>query len=160
MAIFFTIFAGVVTYIFGQLVLKLVIEPVQETKRTIAQISHSLIEHANVISNPGVPPMEVMRETSQHLRGLSSKIRSHLYLVPLYDLTAKVFFMPNQESILCAAQNLMGLSNSVYTATDRIYEFNARRVEAICDSLGIYMAEGDRWPAELEDAQPDNQADG
>ena len=50
--VFLTVISGVLTYVLGQLVLKLVIEPVQETKRTIGQISHSLIEHGNVIQNP------------------------------------------------------------------------------------------------------------
>lgn len=83
-----TVLSAVLTYVLGQLVVKLVIEPVQDMKRTIGQISHSLIEHANIIQNPGVPPEEVMKETSQHFRKLSSQIQTHLYLVPLYRLTA------------------------------------------------------------------------
>lgn len=152
MTVFLTIIAGVLTFIVGQLILKLVIEPVQEMKRTIGQISHSLVEHANVIQNPGVPPMEVMRATSQHLRMLSSQLRTHLYLVPLYDRSAKIFFLPTRENVLSATKSLMGLSNSVYQATDRIYEFNSKRVENTCDALGIYYPDDERWPEEQENA--------
>jgi hypothetical protein len=76
--VFITVLSGVLTYVIGQLVVKIVIEPVQDARRTIGQISHSLIEHANVIANPGVPSEEVMRETAQHLRKLSSQLQSHL----------------------------------------------------------------------------------
>jgi len=52
--VFLTIFAGVVTYVLGQIVLKLVIEPVQDLRRTIGAISLTLIERANVTQNPVV----------------------------------------------------------------------------------------------------------
>ena len=143
-----TVLSGVLTYVVGQLVLKLMIEPVQEMKKTIGQISHSLIEHANVIQNPGVPSEEKIKETSQHLRKLSSQVQTHLYLVPLYNLTAQVFRLPSRAQVLAASQSLMGLFNSVFRATDKIYEHNSKRVEKICDSLGIFMSEGDRWPKE------------
>lgn len=148
--VFLTVFSGVLTYIFGQLVLKLVIEPVQEMRRTIAIISHSLIEHANIIQNPGVPSLEVTKETSAHLRKLSSQLQSHLYLVPSYKLTAWAFRLPKQDKVLAASTHLIGLSNSLYRASDRIYERNTKRVESICDSLGIFMAEEDRWPKDME----------
>ncbi|MGH7262102.1 MAG: hypothetical protein ACREI9_15780, partial [Nitrospiraceae bacterium] len=64
------------TYVAGQLISKLVIEPVQETRKTIGQVSHALIERANVIQNPGVPTTEVMRDTSRELRKLSSQLQS------------------------------------------------------------------------------------
>lgn len=146
--VFLTIFSGVLTYVLGQLVLKLVIEPVHEMKKTIGQISHSLIEHANIIQNPGLPPEKTIKETSQHLRKLSSQIQSHLYLVPLYSITSLVFRLPKQTQVIEASKSLMGLSNSLYRATEKIYEHNIKRVERICDSLGIYLSEDDRWPKE------------
>jgi len=141
-----TVLSGVLTYVAGQLILKLVIEPVQDLKKTIGQISHVLIERANVISNPGVPTSEVMDATSSELRRLSSQLHAHLYLVPAYDKTARVFRLPTRDRILTAASNLIGLSNSVFKARDSIYEANAKRNEGICDALGIYLAPGDRLP--------------
>jgi len=146
--VFLTIVTGVVTFVLGQIIVKLLIEPVQEMKRTIGQISHSLIEHANVIQNPGIPKEDMINETSQHLRKLSSQLEAHIYLIPVYGLTSKLFCLPSRNSILKAARALMGLSNSVHRATERIYKQNAKRVERICDSLGIYLSEGDRWPEE------------
>lgn len=148
--VFFTVLSGVFTFVIGQLVVKLVLDPVQDLKKTIGQISHTLVERANVIANPGVPHKEVMDETSDSLRKLSSQLHAHLYLVPSYNRTATVFRLPSKEKLLTASTNLIGLSNSVYRADEKVYEVNAKRVEAICDSLGIYLAEGSRWPKEVK----------
>jgi hypothetical protein len=148
--VFLTVISGVLTYVLGQLVLKLVIEPVHDLRKTIGLISHALIERANVIQNPGVPSDEVMNATSQELRRLSSQLQSHLYLVPKYTITARVFQLPSRQSLLDASGAMIGLSNSVYRASGNVYEVNAKRVEKICDSLSIYMDEASRWPKELK----------
>ena len=46
-SVFFTIFTGVSIYLLGQIIVKLVIDPVHEMKKTIGQISHSMIMYAN-----------------------------------------------------------------------------------------------------------------
>ncbi len=148
--VFLTVLSGVLTYVLGQLVLKLVIEPVQALRKTVGVISHALIERANVIQNPGIPTEKEMEETSRELRKLSSELRSHLYLIPRYDLTAWVFRLPTAEKIREASSSLIGLSNSVFKARDSIYRINAKRTESVCDSLGIYVADGDRWPDDLK----------
>ena len=147
--VFLTVVTGFLTYVLGQLAVKLVIEPVQEAKKSIGSIAHALIEHANVVGNPGVPSAEVMEATSKHMRQLSSQLQSHLYLVPSYDRTAKIFYLPSKANILKASSNLIGLSNSVYRASDRVYEANAKRVEGIRDALGIFMSDDERWPKGL-----------
>jgi hypothetical protein len=142
--IFFTVLAGVLTYVMGQLISKLVIEPVQDARRTIGQISHALIERANVIHNPGVPSVEIMSETSRELRRLSSQLQSHLYLVPAYPVTATVFRLPSRAKLLAASSQLIGLSNSVYREADHVYDLNVKRVVKICDSLSIFLPEDER----------------
>ncbi len=52
--VFLTVFSGVLVYVIGQIIVKLVIEPIHEMRKTIGQISHSLNVRADVISNPGV----------------------------------------------------------------------------------------------------------
>ena len=86
--VFLTVSSGTVTYVLGQLALKLVVEPVHDLKKTIGMISHSLIERANVISNPGLSPKDVNDETSRELRKLASQLLSHLCLIPCYPVMA------------------------------------------------------------------------
>lgn len=145
--VFYTVLSGLAVYVIGQLLLKFVIEPVHETGKTIGEISHSLILFANVISNPGVPSKEKMDEASDRFRKLSGLLHTHLFLVPWYGVTAGIFRLPARNKVLTAASQLIGLSNSVHTASAGIYEQNAKRVEKICDSLGIYLDPNQRWPA-------------
>jgi len=147
--VFFTVLSGVITFVIGQLIVKLLLDPVQDMRKTIGLVSHTLVERANVIANPGVPEKEVMDNASDELRRLSSQLRAHLYLVPCYDTTARVFRLPSKEKLLAASTNLIGLSNSLHSAEDRVYRSNAKRVEQVSDSLGIYLAEGSRWPKDL-----------
>lgn len=146
--VFWTVVTGVITFVVGQIIVKLVIDPVQELKRTIGQISHALIEHANVYQNPGLRSEEIQTEISSHLRKLSSQLQAHLYLVPTYSFTAWVFRLPSKNALLDASKCLIGLSNSVFRDSGNVMEHNFRRAEKIADSLGIYMAEGDRLPKE------------
>jgi hypothetical protein len=143
--VFLTVFSGVAVYVLGQLAVKLIIEPVNDTKKTIATISHALINFAKVIHNPGVPLRDKIDEASGTLRNLSAQLHSHLFLVPRYQIVARVFGLPSRNNMLIASKNLIGLSNSLHTATDRIYEQNAKRYERVCDSLKIYMEPDDRW---------------
>jgi hypothetical protein len=53
MTIFLTIITGLITYILAQLAMKLIIEPVHEFKKLIADVSFSLIELANIYTSPG-----------------------------------------------------------------------------------------------------------
>ncbi|MDB5856088.1 MAG: hypothetical protein JWR22_4129 [Herminiimonas sp.] len=142
--VFTTVISGVITYVLGQIVVKLAIEPVQDLRKTIGQISHSMIHDANVILNPGVPSPDKISLTSTHLRQLSAQLESHLSLVPRYTVTAFVFRLPSRTCVLMASKSLIGLSNSLFRSSDRVYDQNAQRMETVCDSLNIYMADEER----------------
>jgi hypothetical protein len=130
--------------VFGQVAVKLVIEPVQELRKSIGKVAQGMVMHASVISNPGVPSVDAMDETSKELRMLSSDLHTHLRLVPWYSKTARVFGLPTHDQILLASSCLIGLSNSVHGASENIYEANAARVEKIHDALGIYLVDDER----------------
>lgn len=85
MTVFLTILAGVSTFVLGQILLKLILEPVQDLKRTISRIAHHLSESANVYANPKTPDDEKQAETSQKMRELSSALCANMYLIPNYD---------------------------------------------------------------------------
>ena len=132
LAIFLTVLSGVITFVVGQLVVKLILDPVHDLKKTIGQISHALIERANIIANPDVSTKEEKSETSLLLRKLSASLHAHLYLVPAYVTIWRIFRLPSKEKLLSASTNLIGLSNGVYSASStRADEVNAKRIEGI-----------------------------
>lgn len=99
-SVFFTIFTGVSIYVLGQIIVKLVIDPVHELKKTIGQISHSMIMYRNVISNVEVTNDNLKREASDCLQELSALLQSHLKLIPIYDSSRRIFFSPRKGKFM------------------------------------------------------------
>jgi hypothetical protein len=144
MTVFLTIFSGVVTFVLGQLTLKLLIEPVQEFKKTIADIALSLIEYSNIYANPGVAGVEVEKKASEELRKLSSRLNAQVYLIPFYGITAQVFRLPSRKQVVNAVSALIGLSNGVFKSSTDLVSTNLRRAESIRSTLGIYVPDNER----------------
>lgn len=144
MTVFLTVFSGVMTFVLGQLVLKLVIEPVHEFKKAIADIALALIEYANIYSNPGVTGEETEKKASEQLRKLASRINAQIYLIPLYGITAKLFRLPSRKKVFAAASDLIGLSNGVVKSPSDLVLANLERAERTRVSLGIYVPENER----------------
>lgn len=144
MEVFFTVVTGFATFALGQIAVKLVIDPVQEFKKVVADISHAVIEYANVYSNPGIPSLEVQKKVSEDTRKLSSRLNAQMYLVPCYSVTAVLFGLPRKARVVEAAGYLICLSNSVFGSAKNQAIANAEKSEKLCDALGIYVHEGDR----------------
>ena len=150
MTIFLTILAGVATFVFGQIALKLLIDPVQEFKRVIAEIAHSLIEYANVFGNPGLLSEESEKKVSEELRKLSSRLNAQVYLIPAFRITSKIFCLPTKERVSTATDHLIGLSNGFGGNNQNRGILNSYRAQHVRDALGIYTSERERLDPALE----------
>jgi len=62
LTVFLTVLSGVITFVVGQLIIKLLVDPVNDFRRTVADIALALIEHANVYANPGEPEAKLRRK--------------------------------------------------------------------------------------------------
>lgn len=144
MEIFLTILSGVIVFILGQLALKLLIEPIQESRKTVADIAHALIEYANIYANPGVVGNGSEKKASEELRKLSSRLNAQMYLIPFYQLIAKIFGLPPRDKLVCATNDLIGLSNGVFKSSSDLVLSNLERAERIHITLGIYLPENKR----------------
>jgi len=145
MTFFLTILAGVVIFVLGQMALKLIIEPVHEFRRVVADISHALIEDAQVIWNPGLIGCEKEDAVSDRLRILSSRLNAQMYLIPRYEWSGRIFGLPSRKEVTDAAGHLIGLSNSLHKSTaDTLGTRNVEKLQKICRLLGIYVPERER----------------
>lgn len=145
MTIFLTILAGVATFVLGQIALKLLIDPVHEFKRVIANISHTLIQEAQTIWNPGLLGKEKEDEVSEKLKILSSRLNAQMYLIPKYEWMSKIFGLPSQKIVGDAAGHLIGLSNSLHKSTaNTLGTSNIDKAQKICRLLDIYIPENER----------------
>jgi hypothetical protein len=149
MSIFLTIFSGVFVFVIGQLLVKLLIEPIHGYKVVVGEISIALINLAKDYANPGVGTPESMDKAQDTLRLLASKLSASVTLIPAYEFWRKPFFLPNREEIHDAKSQLIGLSNSIHQRDKEFRkvstgEQNMRRAEKICKILGIYIPKNER----------------
>lgn len=150
MDVFLTVVTGFITYALGQIAVKLLIDPVQEFKRVVADISHALIEYANVYGNPGITGVENEKKVSGELRKLSSRLNAQRYLIPAYRVSAKLFGLPSLEKATKAAEHLIGLSNGFGSNNRNQGILNSYRAQHVCNALGIYVSERERLDPALE----------
>ena len=136
-------------FIVGQLFLKLVIEPVHQLKRTMADISHTFIRYAYVIHNPDVISSELRNEVYEKLRQLSGQLYADMALIPLYPVFGKVFFLPNRSKVYKSATNLIAVANWMHSKSDKQFDYIIRNIQDACDNLGLYIDPKDRIPDEL-----------
>jgi hypothetical protein len=109
-----TIIGGVLVFVAGQLVVKFVIEPIQELKKTLAEIHYSLVFHAcPILSSFG---KEDWDNTADILRKLSCDLSARIEAVPLYDRWESLShkFLPDKKKAREASRFLMALSNSMH----------------------------------------------
>lgn len=151
MELILTIIAGVSIFAIGQIVLKLIIDPIHEFKKTISLIAHDLILYANVYTSPPeIHSNEKQVEMSQQMRKLSSLLSSDMHLIPAYVITRIIFRLPKRKEVSEATGKLIAISNCNISNCDKGIE-NARRAQHIRDALGIYIPEGERLNPEYED---------
>ena len=145
---FLTVISGILVLAAGQLITKLIIEPLHDQKKLIGEIANSLIMYGNIgtgIENDYVRNLQgikvgedeaqkLMIERNQqlvrhewertdkaktHLRQQASELMGKTNAIPFYGLWAFLLRRPTQESILKASTFLIGISNgSNHKASD------------------------------------------
>lgn len=126
-----TIVAGVIIFIGGQILLKFIIEPIQNLRKKLSEIQHAMIFHAPAIHTPvGDIPSE--KEASKALRVLACDLRVSIEVIPYYSFWKKFWKeMPERKLGLQAASHLIGLSNSVQKK-DRTKNYDiARKIRSL-----------------------------
>lgn len=108
------VFVFVITQLFG----KLIIEAVQDFRKTLGEIRFALVFHAQAISTP-VGDTAGEGEASKTFRRLSCELRSRVESIPLYEFWSRWSgrFLPPKKCVFQAASHLIGLSNSVQGST-------------------------------------------
>ena len=125
--VFYIILAGVIIYVLGEIIVKIVIDPVQELKRVIAEIAFKLIHYSHVFKlassdEPGGEAAgeaigrEKLEEAADEYRRLASMLNAAYRLVPFYPLTKLMFFLPKEADIIEARNSLLEMSEEIFAA--------------------------------------------
>jgi hypothetical protein len=132
--VFWTVVAGVAVFVFGQAVVKFVIEPWHEYRMLVGHIAHAVILYSTANANPELVSPVPIEEARRELRSLSGELWQRTYAIPLYGPISRVcWFAPTWQEIREAASGLIGLSNSLGD-----YRFTGDYIPKIRKGLHIY----------------------
>lgn len=125
--VFYIILAGVIIYVLGEIIVKIVIDPVQELKRVIADVAFKLIHYSHVFklssaddSDTATGEAEIapekLEQAADEYRKLASMLNAGLRLVPFYPLARVVFLLPKEVDIIDARNELIEMSEEIFAA--------------------------------------------
>jgi hypothetical protein len=117
------ILAGVIIFVAGQIVVRILVEPVHRLKRVIADIAFCLIRYSHIYKQAGrgeaddsfkerFRPEELGRVEEEYVR-LASSLNAGLHLVPWYWMTRLLFALPSEKNVLYARDELLKLSKEI-----------------------------------------------
>jgi len=138
-----TALVGVVVFVIGQVVVKFLIEPLQEQKKLLGEIAGSLVFYSNVGAgmeqhyyeqikalNKSDDPLkeiaidryrDILRnhwrksdEASTTLRRQASELLGKTHAVPLYAFWSFLGRVPKIDDVVAASTQLIGMSNSTH----------------------------------------------
>jgi len=130
-----TIVSSLALLVFGQIIIRSLIDPVYEVRKMCGEIAEALIFYANFYMNPGHTQKSPEKDEAVNaLRSLGSRLEARRYAVPFYSSFAFLKAVPSAGSIERARSNLVGLSNSIY---DGKTEYNEQRRRSIIEALNL-----------------------
>lgn len=133
---FLTVCTGAFVLVFGQIVIKFLINPIHDLKKTLGEISFTLAFHARAIST-SIGKEEPDNEAQKALMKLSCDLRSKIETIPWYPFWSarSCCSLPYKKNGFAAATYLRSLSNSVHGKESR--SKNSDIVNKICLLLNL-----------------------
>ncbi|ROO70357.1 hypothetical protein EDB69_3142 [Vibrio crassostreae] len=132
-----TVLSGVSVFIFGQIVLKLFIEPVVTLKATFGEISGLFLRE-----QPKIIGAVAKSETREDMFRFASLLLAQKSAIPLYCFTRLLFGLPSEKALVSAAcsLNLLGsITNekALDIAGKNKYKFVLESMKNISNKLKI-----------------------
>lgn len=96
-----TVLGGVLIFILGQFLLKIIIEPMMELKKSLGALSYILLLHHSKISNA-----TLNEDVANEIKNRSVDILSKANVVTDSRIILKIFGLPSKPNILLAMKSL------------------------------------------------------
>lgn len=109
---FLTVITGLTVLVIGQVIIKFILEPIQEQKKIISEISSLLSYYANIYTEPGYAKPKIEWEASQDIRHISTQLNAITNSIPKYNFFQKLNLVKPKKDIFKACDDLMGISNN------------------------------------------------
>jgi hypothetical protein len=137
MDVFATIITGVAVLVFGHILLKLFIEPIQKLREAIAEVAFHLASDHVVIHNAEAVAKEQADAVYSDFKQLGARLVAGRQLIPFYSRLHKLFSLPDQDSVRQAAQRLSQIPNHMYgNHPEKYYRLDLYRIE-VCEFLHL-----------------------
>ena len=137
MSVFLTIITGVLVFVIGQSVIKLVIEPVQKFRQTLSEITYRFTRDHVVYHNADAVDKDRANKAYTDIRDLGARLHGDLRLIPHYSKIRKIFGLPESDKVIEATDYLIKISNHMYGKDSiKYYYLDLFRME-ICECLDI-----------------------
>lgn len=129
-----TVLGGIFLLVVGQLVSRIVIDPLIEFKKALGKVRYLLIYHAREIHTPVDGDRERCEKASDAIRQLSSEVSALMEAIPFQDAISKFTsgYIPSKAFTESASSALIGISNTVLSKNR---ETNTRREAEIKRAL-------------------------
>jgi hypothetical protein len=138
-----TLFGACLLFLLSQFIAEGIIKPYVEYRKVLADITYTLIYHANIIvSAPAGSKREEHAEISEKLRQLSARLRASITALPFQDLLRLLQLIPPQSSIQDAAGRLIRISNRLLQTEEKKHDEICQEMNAIGAILDIDVSKG------------------
>lgn len=118
-----TLFGGILIFVISQAILKLIIEPVQQLKSALSQLSNTLLRHQPRITI-STPNSEIATSLREHAADVASKAA----VISQYHYAARIFGLPSNDDIKVATRTLYRLAHAMRTEEDEQRDLDEKRI--------------------------------
>ncbi len=139
METFFTVLAGVLVFVIGQIIVQVWLNPLQQLKNAIVDVSEVLTKHEGTIISLAIAPLEARKTVSQDMAIMAARLSGRRELIPFYAKARLLYTLPSQTNIQEAIGSLNAISNYVVGSHK-----NAGIIASYCNqevrhALGLYV---------------------
>lgn len=132
-SVFITVTSGVLIFIIGQIILKLILDPAVKLKETIGNVSALFLREQNKITN-----LSASDETLHKMKELASSLMAQKQAIPLYTATRFIAQLPPEKCVENACGQLNQISGLAGESCSKALQGNNGEVQVInaMDLLG------------------------
>ena len=111
-----TAVVGVTVFVIGQLIQKLLIEPIHDQRKSIGEILYVLDYYFDLTCHEGID-WETEKEARKYLRRATSDLYRNTATIPFYRTLAKLRIVPKQQAIESVQKHISALTAKITNDT-------------------------------------------
>ena len=135
-----TVLIGAVVYVFGEIIKRAFLDPINEQRQVITEIAASLVMFANRFAHTGFflpEDRQSLDEARLTLRRHAAEFDARTRMIPWYGLWSLLHLVPPWENALEAIRGLIGISNHTPPRNPDEVDLNDKQRAIILKSLGL-----------------------